>query len=192
MKFRNISDLTDEDLNETPFEFLIMKLNDICLVSLNNRLKNLDLTINQANFLVVINTEESLPQSYISQLLNIRGGSVTKALKRLDAKGLVEINPNPENKSKNIVKITDKGRNVTNEFIKIIEDIEKGIILVSDRYLKITDRKIAIETALKTLSVGDVLVVAGKGAERYQEKDGVKTPFYDRDVILQIINENGG
>ncbi len=75
---------------------------------------------------------------------------------------------------------------------KIIEDIEKGIILVSDRYLKITDRKIAIETALKTLSVGDVLVVAGKGAERYQEKDGVRTPFYDRDVILQIINENGG
>ena len=127
MKFRNISDLTDEDLNETPFEFLIMKLNDICLVSLNNRLKNLDLTINQANFLVVINTEESLPQSYISQLLNIRGGSVTKALKRLDAKGLVEINPNPENKSKNIVKITDKGRNVTNEFIKIIEDIENEI-----------------------------------------------------------------
>lgn len=127
MKFRNISDLTDEDLNETPFEFLIMKLNDICLVSLNNRLKDLDLTINQANFLVVINTEESLPQSYISQLLNIRGGSVTKALKRLDAKGLVEINPNPENKSKNIVKITDKGRNVTNEFIKIIEDIENEI-----------------------------------------------------------------
>lgn len=70
----------------------------------------MDLTINQANFLVVINTEESLPQSYISQLLNIRGGSVTKALKRLESKGLVEINPNPENKTKNIVTITDKGK----------------------------------------------------------------------------------
>ncbi len=127
MKFRNISDLTDDDLAETPFEFLIMKLNDICLVSLNNRLKDIDLTINQANFLVVINTEECLPQSYISQLLNIRGGSVTKALKRLEAKGLVEINPNPENKSKNIVKITDKGRNVTQEFIKTIEEIENDI-----------------------------------------------------------------
>ena len=110
MKFRNISDLTNEDLKETPFEFLIMKLNDICLLSLNHKLKELDLTINQANFLVVINTEEKLPQSYISQLLNIRGGSVTKALKRLEAKELVEINPNPENKSKNIVKITDKGK----------------------------------------------------------------------------------
>ena len=127
MKFRNISDLTDKDLQETPFEFLIMKLNDIYLVSLNRKLKELDLTINQANFLVVINTEESLPQSYISQLLNIRGGSVTKALKRLEEKGFVEIKPNPENKSKNIVKITDKGRKVTQEFNKKITEIEDEI-----------------------------------------------------------------
>ncbi|MBQ7928343.1 MAG: MarR family transcriptional regulator [Methanobrevibacter sp.] len=127
MKFRNISDLTDKDLLETPFEFLIMKLNDICIVSLNRKLKELDLTINQANFLVVINTEESLPQSYISQLLNIRGGSVTKALKRLEEKGFVEINPNPENKSKNIVKITPKGRNATEEFSRAITEIENEI-----------------------------------------------------------------
>ena len=127
MKFRNIADLTNDDLSETPFEFLIMKLNDICLVSLNRKLKELDLTINQANFLVVINTEESLPQSYISQLLNIRGGSVTKTLKRLEEKGFVEINPNLENKSKNIVKITPKGRNATEEFSRAITEIENEI-----------------------------------------------------------------
>ncbi len=127
MKFRNISDLTNEDLAETPFEFLIMKLNDICLVSLNRKLNKLDLTINQANFLVVINTEKTLPQSYISQLLNIHGGSVTKALKRLEEKGFVEIHPNPENKSKNIVSITDKGRIVTQEFNKTINEIEDEI-----------------------------------------------------------------
>ncbi len=147
MKFRNISDLSDDDLEETPFEFLIIKLNDICLVSLNNRLKSLDLTINQANFLVVINTEECLPQSYISQLLNIHGGSVTKALKRLEAKGLVEINPTPENKSKNIVKITDKGRNVTREFIKIINEIENDIFsdftIEEKEKLKITLRDLS-------------------------------------------------
>lgn len=127
MKFRNISDLTNEDLKETPFEFLIMKLNDICMVSLNRKLKEMDLTINQANFLVVINTEECLPQSYISQLLNIRGGSVTKALKRLESKGLVEINPNPENKSKNIVKITDKGQKASRDFKNTINEIENEI-----------------------------------------------------------------
>ena len=127
MKFRNISNLSNEDLKEAPFEFLIMKLNDICLVSLNRKLKELDLTINQANFLVVINTEEKLPQSYISQLLNIRGGSVTKALKRLEAKELVKIYPNPENKSKNIVEITNKGRKTTKEFKTMIENLENEI-----------------------------------------------------------------
>lgn len=127
MKFKNISDLSNEDLNETPFEFLIMKLNDICIVSLNRKLKELDLTINQANFLVVINTEECIPQSYISNLLNIHGGSVTKLLKRLESKNLVDIMPNPENKSKNIVKITEKGRKITKEFIKIIDKIENEV-----------------------------------------------------------------
>lgn len=41
--------------------------------------------------------------------------------------GLVEINPNPKNKSKNIVRITDKGRNATKEFKATIEDIENVI-----------------------------------------------------------------
>lgn len=59
--------------------------------------------------------------------MNIRGGSVTKALKRLEEKGFVEINPNPENKSKNIVKITYKGRKVTKEFNKAITAIEDEI-----------------------------------------------------------------
>ncbi len=127
MKFKNISDLSDNDLTKTPFEFLIMKLNDICIVSLNRKLKELDLTISQANFLVVINTEESLPQSYISQLLNIHGGSVTKGLKRLEEKGFIEIKPDMENKSKNIVSITDKGRKVTQEFNSTIHRIENEI-----------------------------------------------------------------
>ena len=149
MKFRNISDLSNEDLKEAPFEFLIMKLNDICLVSLNRKLKELDLTINQTNFLVVINTEEKLPQSYISQLLHIRGGSVTKTLKRLEAKELVKIYSNPENKSKNIVEITDKGRKTTEEFKTLIENIENEIFKkYSDeekKKLKIMLRDIAKE-----------------------------------------------
>lgn len=127
MKFKNITELPDEELKNTPFEFLILKLSDICIVALNKQFKDLDITLNQANFLIVINTEKTIPQSYISQLLNIHGGSVTKALKRLENKNLVEITQNPKNKSKNIVKITEKGKEVTNEFIKIINQIEDKI-----------------------------------------------------------------
>ena len=81
MKFKNITELPDKELKNTPFEFIILKLSDICIVALNKQFKDLDITLNQANFLIVINTEKSIPQSYISQLLNIHGGSVTKALK---------------------------------------------------------------------------------------------------------------
>lgn len=52
---------------------------------------------------------------------------MTKALKRLEEKGFVEINPNPENRSKNIVNITDKGRKVTQEFNRTINEIEDEI-----------------------------------------------------------------
>lgn len=139
MKFKNITELPDEELENTPFEFIIQKLHEICTVNLNQKLKELDLTINQANFLLVINTEETLPQSYISSLLNIQRGSVTKALKRLENKGLVEISPNPENKSKNYVKITKKGRQVTKEFNNQIKEIEDNIFenYTSEEILKL-------------------------------------------------------
>jgi DNA-binding MarR family transcriptional regulator len=50
-----------------------------------------------------------------------------KALKRLENKGLVEINPNPKNKSKNYVRITEKGKKVTREFNNQINVIENKI-----------------------------------------------------------------
>ena len=127
MKFKSITELPNKELKNTPFEFIILKLSDIYIVALNKQFKDLDITLNQANFLIVINTEKSIPQSYISQLLNIHGGRVTKALKRLENKNLVEIFPDPKNKSKNIVKITEKGKEVTKEFVKIINQIEDEI-----------------------------------------------------------------
>jgi DNA-binding MarR family transcriptional regulator len=52
---------------------------------------------------------------------------MTKGLKRLEEKGFIEIKPNPENKSKNIVTITDKGRKVTQKFNRTIDSIENEI-----------------------------------------------------------------
>ena len=72
--------------------------------------------------------------------------------------------------------------------VGIIEEIEQGFVGISRNYKKIVDRKTAISYALKTIASGDILVVAGKGAEKYQEIKGVKTPFSDRETILQIIN----
>ena len=74
---------------------------------------------------------------------------------------------------------------------QIIDEIEKGVLNFTKNYMKIPDRANAIKTGLEMLDFGDILVVAGKGAEKYQEVNGVKIPFSDRDVILQFVNENG-
>ncbi len=71
--------------------------------------------------------------------------------------------------------------------LKIIEDIKKGIN--SSKPCKIIpDRREALEFAIKELKKGDVLLVAGKGHETYQEIQGKKYPFSDQEEILKIIN----
>ncbi|MBR1543451.1 MAG: UDP-N-acetylmuramoyl-L-alanyl-D-glutamate--2,6-diaminopimelate ligase [Muribaculaceae bacterium] len=60
------------------------------------------------------------------------------------------------------------------------------------RVLKITDRREAIRTACRLAQKGDVVLVAGKGHENYQEIKGVKHHFDDREVIQEIFAEEQG
>lgn len=69
----------------------------------------------------------------------------------------------------------------------IISEIENGVRRVSKDYITIEDRKEAIKYALSKLRSGDVLVVAGKGAEEYQEAFGVKRRFSDAEVIRDFL-----
>jgi UDP-N-acetylmuramoyl-L-alanyl-D-glutamate--2,6-diaminopimelate ligase len=55
--------------------------------------------------------------------------------------------------------------------------------------LAITDRKEAIRTACLLAKTGDVILIAGKGHETYQEIKGVKHHFDDREIINQLFNE---
>ena len=56
--------------------------------------------------------------------------------------------------------------------------IEPGV-----RYLAITDRREAIKTAVALAAPGDIILVAGKGHETYQDVGGVKHHFDDREEI---------
>lgn len=55
--------------------------------------------------------------------------------------------------------------------------------------LSVTDRREAIRTALRFARPGDVVLVAGKGHEDYQEIKGVKHHFNDREVVEEAFNE---
>jgi len=69
---------------------------------------------------------------------------------------------------------------------KIIEEIAEGI-KEKDKIEKIVDRKEAIKKAIDELEDGEVLLVLGKGDEAFQEINGKKIPFDDREVIREIL-----
>ncbi len=71
---------------------------------------------------------------------------------------------------------------------KIIDDIEKGISKTKGKYEVIEDRKQAIEKAIKMANKKDIIILAGKGHEPYQEINKVKYPFDEREIVKEIIN----
>lgn len=71
----------------------------------------------------------------------------------------------------------------------ILHDMEEGLDSeLKQRTLKITDRKDAIRTATILAKNGDVVLVAGKGHEDYQEIKGIKHHFDDKEVLTDIFN----
>lgn len=74
----------------------------------------------------------------------------------------------------------------------IIDDIRTGIQKTSGKYVEIIDRKEAIRYAIDHAHKGDVIVLAGKGHEDYQEIRGVKHPMDERELIRQILAEGTG
>lgn len=70
----------------------------------------------------------------------------------------------------------------------IIEDIKTGIAKTEGRYVEICDRKEAIAYAIAHGQPGDIIVLAGKGHEDYQEIKGVKYPMDERDLIADILS----
>ena len=71
----------------------------------------------------------------------------------------------------------------------IIEDIKIGMAKTTGKYVEICDRKDAIAYAIKNGEPGDIIVLAGKGHEDYQEIKGVKYPMDERDLIAEILTE---
>ena len=55
--------------------------------------------------------------------------------------------------------------------------------------LRISNRQQAIKTACKLATKGDIVLVAGKGHEKYQEINGVKHHFDDKEELMNILNK---
>ena len=75
------------------------------------------------------------------------------------------------------------------EPLDIIHDIETGMKKTTGRYVEIPDRKEAIAYAIDHGEPGDIIVLAGKGHEDYQEIRGKKYPMDERVLIAEILKE---
>lgn len=71
----------------------------------------------------------------------------------------------------------------------IIDDIKIGMEKTTGKYIEIPDRKEAIRYAIMNAKEGDVIVLAGKGHEDYQEIKGKKYHMDERELIQQILEE---
>ncbi|MCK5814738.1 MAG: UDP-N-acetylmuramoyl-L-alanyl-D-glutamate--2,6-diaminopimelate ligase [Flavobacteriaceae bacterium] len=72
----------------------------------------------------------------------------------------------------------------------IIEEIEKGVAPQNyNKTLSIVDREQAIKTAGKLANKGDILLIAGKGHETYQEVNGVRSDFDDLKKVKEILKK---
>ena len=75
------------------------------------------------------------------------------------------------------------------EPLDIMEDIKTGMAKTDGTYVEICDRKEAIAYAIRNGQPGDIIVLAGKGHEDYQEIKGVKYPMDERVLIAEILEE---
>jgi UDP-N-acetylmuramoyl-L-alanyl-D-glutamate--2,6-diaminopimelate ligase len=72
--------------------------------------------------------------------------------------------------------------------LQILKDMERGVsITARKKYISIEDRREAIKTAVNLSQKQDILLIAGKGHEKYQEIKQVKYPFDDKAVLKEMF-----
>lgn len=81
----------------------------------------------------------------------------------------------------------DNPRSESSDFI--LQQIQMGIPQsAQERVLLIPDRKTAIETAIQQAHVGDIVLIAGKGHENYQEIQGIRHHFSDQEIVQACLS----
>jgi len=78
----------------------------------------------------------------------------------------------------------------TEDPMQIIKDMEAGVDAKDRKHVfTIADRKEAIRAACHLAQEGDIILIAGKGHEKYQEVNGVRQHFDDKEILEQTFNE---
>lgn len=109
------------------------------------------------------------------------GGDRDRAKRPLMARAAEEL-------STQVIVTSDNPRSENPE--RILDDIETGLRLGNHK--RIANREEAIRHAIHLAGPGDIVLIAGKGHEKYQETDGQILPFDDVDIAQKAINDKKG
>ena len=75
----------------------------------------------------------------------------------------------------------------TEDIMDIVEDIKVGLAKTKGEYVVIPDRKEAVKYAVSQAVDGDMIILLGKGHEEYQEINGVKYPYSEREAVAEAL-----
>lgn len=127
------------------------------------------------NVLLTINSIKTDDQELITVVG--AGGDRDKTKRPIMAKVAVE-------NSDKVILTSDNPR--TEPPTDILDDMERGVVFTErKKVLRITDRKEAIKTACLIANEGDIILIAGKGHESYQEVNGVRYDFDDKQIFIE-------
>jgi UDP-N-acetylmuramoyl-L-alanyl-D-glutamate--2,6-diaminopimelate ligase len=89
--------------------------------------------------------------------------------------------------SDKVIFTSDNPRN--EDPLTIIKDMEAGVgVVARKKYISIADRREAIKTAVSLCNKEDIILIAGKGHEKYQDINGVKYEFDDKKVLKEMFD----
>lgn len=116
--------LLESDMTDIPLGVFISIIHRTRIIHLNNEMKELELTASQVPFLIHLSHDEGITQDDLAIHLHIDKGTVARALKKLEDKGFIYREINPQNRRRYLLFLTEKGRHIVPQIHNINKEWE--------------------------------------------------------------------
>lgn len=151
----SLEDLRSIDPSELPVVKLISLIARGQSIYLNRHLQDLGISSTHFQLLFEISNECNINQDGISKRCSINKGSVARAIKKLEDRGLVKREIDENNRRQNKLSLTPKGEDILEKSKRILDKWESEVILEKGYIEKELLQKILKEIAIKTMELNE-------------------------------------